>query len=497
MSLTIDSSSRITGLASGLETDSIVEGLMATYQTRLDKQTQKTTKLEWTADAYREINTLIKNFRSKYLSVLSDTNLMSESAYGNYSVSMASTVSAVSVSASSSAAAGTYTIDSITQLAEAAQQSSSNVFTGTKYLSDTTLGSLELTNKFEFGENGELSFSINDKTFSFTKDTTVADLMKTVNSSGAGVTMRFSSLTKGFSITSNTTGSDSGFTIENLSGNAFAAENSATGIAQGTYSGKDAICTIEGVDVTQSTNSFTYDGITYTLNEKSDTPIKFSVDADYQKTVDNIVEFVDAYNELVSSLQSKVSEKVYYKYDPLTDDQKDEMEDDEIEKWEDYAKSGVLHNDSYVNSLLTTLRSSFYTAVEGTGKSLCDIGLTTGTYSDGAEITVDEDKLLAALKKDPEAVESMFVQTSKTDDFSGEGLMVRISEALLTYTQDTTDVALDSLDEQIAKSEDREDTLKETMDDKEEKLWAKFSEMEAALSKLNSMSTWLSSLFTT
>ncbi len=496
MSLTIDNSSRVSGLASGLETDTIVEGLISTYQTKVDKQAQNTTKLEWKADAYREINSLIKNFRSKYLSVLSDKNMMSGSSYGDLSVSMLTATSAVSVTAASSAVTGTYTIDSITQLAAAATTSSASVFTGASYSSGTALSALSLANAFTFGENDELSFSINNVTFTFSKDTTIGDMMKTINnSSEANVTMRYSSLTKGFSITSDTTGSASEVRIVNITGNAFSPENSALGIAEGVYAGQDAICSIGGVAVTQPTNTFAYDGITYTLSGTSATPIQFSVSKDYQSTVDSIVSFVDAYNKLVEELQTKLKEKVYSDYPPLTDAQKDEMSEEEIEKWEEKAKSGTLHNDSYISSLLTSLRSSFYTKVEGTGMNLADIGLTTGTYSDGAKITVDKDKLLAALKENPDKVKSLFVQTSSSDSFSEKGVMVRISDALLNYTKQTTNVALDNLEKQISASEDKEDELQERMEEKEEALWAKFSAMETALSKLNSMSSWLSSLF--
>ncbi len=501
-SLTIDSSSRVSGLASGLDTESIVKGLMSSYQTMLDKQSQQTQKLEWKADAYREINTLVKNFRSKYLSVLSDTNMMSGSAYSSYAVNMLTSTTAVSVSASTSATACSMTIDSITQLATAPTISSKNVFTGTSYSSSATLDDLELANEFEFDDDGNLSFSINGESFTFSKDTTLSAMMKEINSSAAGVTMRYSSLSKGFSITSDKTGSASTINIVNLTGNAFASENSALGIPQDTYKGTDAVCTINGIEVTQSTNSFSYDGITYTLNstyntEKDPTEsISFSVTQDYQSTVDSIVSFIDAYNELIGALQSKSSEEVYYNYEPLTDAQKEEMSADEITNWENYSKSGVLHNDSYISSLLTTLRSSFYTTVDGTGMSLSNIGLTTGIYSDGAKITVDKDKLLAALKNDPQNVKNIFTQSSSTDDFKGDGLMVRVSDALLNYTKTTTDVALDNLDSSISDAEDKSDRITEQMQEKEEALWARFSEMETALTKLNSISSWLSTLFT-
>lgn len=495
MSLTINNSTRISGLASGLETDTIVEGLLAQYQQKLDRQSQKTTKLEWTAEAYRGINTLIKNFREQYLSALSATNMMTGTAYSDFKVNMLTENGAVSITASPYAVAGEYTIESIDQLAAAASIESREVFTGAKYDSETTLSKLELANKFEFDENGELSFSVNGKTFTFNKDTTVSEMMRQVNNSGAGVTMRFSTLKKGFSLTGDKTGSQSEIKIVNLKGNAFSAEDGALGISEGVYNGKDAICTIEGMPVTQSTNSFSYDGITYNLTAESDTPIKFSVEQDYEKTVDSIVKFVDAYNELVEALQSKVSEKVYTKYTPLTDAQRKEMKEDEIANWEKYAKSGTLHNDSYVTSLLSELRGAFYANTEGLSKSLYDIGLTTGTWQEGAKIKVDKEKLLESLKEDPQTVKQIFVQTADEGGYSEKGLMLRISDALLTYTKNSTDIALDSLEDRITESKDAVTSLTQKMEDKETDLWKKFSVMEAALSKLNSLSSWLASLF--
>ena len=163
MSFSINSSNRVTGFASGLETEEIIKGMMTIYQAKLDKQTQQTTKLEWKADAYREINTLIKNFREKYLSMLSDAKMMSSASYRSMKVSVPDSVDAVSISASSSAVAGTYTINEITELATAPKVSSSDVFAGDKYLSDTTLENLELQNKFQFVDD-KISFKINNQT---------------------------------------------------------------------------------------------------------------------------------------------------------------------------------------------------------------------------------------------------------------------------------------------------------------------------------------------
>jgi flagellar hook-associated protein 2 len=68
---------RVTGMASGLDIDEIVKNMMQVDQSRLDRQNRTTTKLQWKADALREVNSLIKAFREANLSVLSpDTNMM-------------------------------------------------------------------------------------------------------------------------------------------------------------------------------------------------------------------------------------------------------------------------------------------------------------------------------------------------------------------------------------------------------------------------------------
>ncbi|MGI6151292.1 MAG: flagellar filament capping protein FliD [Christensenellales bacterium] len=493
MSLTINNSNKIPGLASGLETDAIIQGLLKQYQAKVDKQSQKTTKLEWTAEAYREINAQIKNFRSQYLSVLSDTNMMTGAAYSNFSVNMLTPNGAASVTVSSSAVAGEYTINSIQQIATAASVESKAVFIGEKYDSDSKLSELQLATALEFDENGEISFSINGETFTFDEDTTISEMMRKVNNAGVGVIMRFSSLKSGFSLTADKTGSQSEIHIVNLKGNAFSTEDSALGIAEGIYKGQDAICTIEGIVVTQSTNSFSFDGITYNLTAKTDTPIKFRVEQDYETTADNIIKFIDAYNELIDKLQGKVSEKVYRNFAPLTDAQRKEMKEDEIAKWEERAKSGMLHNAPYIRSLLSELRSAFSSKPEGLSKGPYDIGLTTGTWQEGGKIKVNREKLVAALKEDPETVKQLFVQTGQEGE---AGLMIRISDSLLAYTKSSTDIALDSLEDRISQSKNAVKTLTQRMEEKEKDLWKKYSAMEAALSRLNGLYNWLSTLFT-
>ena len=509
MAISTVSTNRVTGLASGMDTDSVVKSMLATYQARLDKQNQTTTKMQWRADALRSVNSLIKTFRESNMSGLNAaSNMLTSAAYSAFDVTMLTTTSAVTVTAGASATEGKVTINSITHLAEAAKLSSEDVFTNEINM-NTALKDLGFKTELDFEPNGdvnEVKFSINGVDFTFTDDTLLNDMVSQINASDAGVKISYSSLKDGFTITSKTTGSASEIKIENKAGNMFSYVDEegntvagAIGIEAQTKKGVDAELKIDGYDVVKSSNTFTIDGITYTLNNESETAISFNVTRNVDAVVDKISKFVDSYNELIGKLQDMVGEDVYRTYTPLTDAQKEEMSDSDIEKWEEKAKSGLLHSDAGIEGLLTTVRKAMYTVVEGTGMKLSDIGLSTGAYTDGAKITLDKTKLKTALETNPDAVTSLFIKTSNSTDantkFNGSGFMARLSSSLLSYTTQATNVSLSQLEDNISDSKDMVDTLEEKMSAKSDALYLKFSAMEAALAKLNSQSSWLSQMF--
>lgn len=489
---------RLSGMSSGLDTDSIVKSLLEVDQLKVDKQFKLTKKLEWTGDAYRSVNTTIKNFRSQYMSVLnSASNMYSASTYQAFSVNMETSTSAVSITAGSTATEGAMTINKITQLAEAAKASGAQMdINGT---ASSTL--LEAFGEDIFDEEGNISFSINGEEFSFGSDTTVYSMMNTVNSnSDAGVTMSYSSLKKAFTISGKTTGTGNTIEIENISGSAFAqvADDAAFKIAEGAYTGKNAKLQIEGVDVEQSSNSFTIDGITYSLKSQSTSAVNFSVERDTDAVYDKIVAFVDAYNTLIEDLQSKLDEEVYSDYEPLTDTEREDLSESQQEKWDEKSKSGLLHNDNGIRGLLQTMRSAFYQTVADTGKSASSIGLETGTYATTGKIVINEDKLRKAINSNPDEVAKIFTNASTATDSSTKtaesGLVARLSSALNGYVSSNVESTLTSNAEAISDANDTLDDLEDWLSNNEEKYWSKFTAMETALSKLNSQTSWISSL---
>lgn len=105
----------IAGLVSGLDTESIVQSMTLSTRTKIAKQEASVTKLQWKQASYRNVTKALKEFQSKYLDVLSSTNMRSSSMYSTVKASTAST--AVSVSATGNATAGSITVNSISKLA--------------------------------------------------------------------------------------------------------------------------------------------------------------------------------------------------------------------------------------------------------------------------------------------------------------------------------------------------------------------------------------------
>ena len=121
---TVNGTTRVTGLSSGLDVDSIVkQSMTAEKAKKLNKLEQKEQKVEWTQTAYRDITSDIQTFSSKYFDVTSSSSLLSSSNYLKYTV--ASDDSAVTATyTSATTAAGNHTIQ-VDQLATAATLASS------------------------------------------------------------------------------------------------------------------------------------------------------------------------------------------------------------------------------------------------------------------------------------------------------------------------------------------------------------------------------------
>ncbi len=383
------------------------------------------------------------------------------------------------------------------------------------------------------GVGEDIKFTINGIAFGFnSKETSINKILDTINSNtDLKVIMKYDFTSNSFKLQSKGSGVTDKLTVVDTNGNLMGSLLGSTLSDTGT----DAEVQIEGMDlIVRSSNVFSYDGLNFTIKKDyseadhvSD-PIKATVNSDTTKTYDFIKGFVEKYNELVGKLNSKINEKVNKDYTPLTDEQKASMSDDQVEKWEEKAKSGILKNDSILTSTLSKLRSALYDSIAGVGISLSSIGITTSSdYGNGGKLEIDERKLKEALANKPDEVARLFTANSdksyydvlnnsmnKAERYKETGIAQRFGDIIQDAIRTNTDINgyKGSLLEKAGIVDDRSETtnqiykeissfdkqikeMNSKLADKENALYAKFTAMETALSRMNSQSAWLTQQF--
>ncbi|MDS1029517.1 flagellar hook-associated protein 2 [Bacillota bacterium LX-D] len=503
-SLTSSSSSRIVGLASGMDIDQMVSDLMKAARKPLDKLYQEKTLKEWKKEDYRTMNTQLLALRTEASNMrLQGTYLARKASSSDESV--------VTATSANNATTATYSIK-ITNLA-----------TSTIVQSSSDISNIDPTKKISeiFTDvTGEFSFSINGQEF------TVDPANKTLNSflneissnSKAGVTAFFASsgTNQGkIVLMSKSTGSTSSINLVD-STNSFLTGKLGLNT---TTPGSDATVTINGIETKQSSNIFTINGTTFTLKGKLDTVSTVSVVQDSDAIYNSIKSFVDKYNDVIDKLNTEVREKRYRDYAPLTSEQKEDMKDEEIKLWEEKAKSGMLRSDPILTNCINKMRFNWSQTVSFTGvnadyNQMSEFGINTGSYVDedgnvtlGEEgkLIIDEAKLKKAINEHPQEVIDFFTKTSDTDNESEMGVAQRLYRTLNTAINDIIDQAgisnsLSQYDNSyLAKAiedlDERIDAKTESLNDLEDYYYSKFTAMETAIQKYNTQSAWLSQQF--
>ena len=393
----------------------------------------------------------------------------------------------------------------------------------------------KFANDLTFDASDKLVFTINSKTFTFDKTTTLASMMSTINSDAtANVNIQYDEVTDKFKMTAKQLGAGDNIIISQTGGNFF-TQGATPGAAKIDLAntvalldqGSDADVTIDGQSIIRSSNTFTLNGLTYTLLKAHTTPATevetVSLTADVNGAYDNIKKFVDKYNEVIDTINNKLSEKYERSYQPLTSEQKESMSEEDIKAWEAKAKTGLLRNDGMLQKIVQDMRKALYEAVDG--KTLSSIGITTGAYQDKGRLIIDEAKLKKAIADSPDTVMNLFSKKStstssninltsgqRTQRFEEEGLAYRLSDIIEDNIRTIRDsngrkgLLLEKagiegdaseftnlLYKEISDYDEKLDELNYKLVQKENKYYERFAALESALSKMNSQSSWFSS----
>lgn len=162
---------RITGLVSGMDTDTTVKKLIELEQTKVDKAEQEKQYLEWQKEDYREVANLLRGFQDEFFDVLnSDTYMMSSNTFsmfsGSASVAGVSS-SAVSIKTSATSIQGSFTINNVANLATKDKYESSSEILGN--IISTDMSDFTLPNA-AYDANKQLSFTLDGVTKTITLD---------------------------------------------------------------------------------------------------------------------------------------------------------------------------------------------------------------------------------------------------------------------------------------------------------------------------------------
>ena len=562
---------------SGLDIESLVKMGMMNKQSQYDKMYQNEMKQEWLKEAYVGVYDSMKTFKNNMTDFKLQSNMSAMKATTTnedvVSVTANGAAAAMSHKVSVSRVASNayimtgmdYTDVDNPKPAEITFANSANP--GKNYLMDVMYSNVvtetNADGTYSYKLNGSStsvngsdvaikltlkdSSASNAKTYEVTltyddiiqDKKTLSDLASAINNSGANIQAGFDTANGSFSMYNKTSGekniigitagnSDTATLLNNLHLASYNAQNNTLGselsFTNGTAveaaKGTNAQATIDGKTYDLETNKITVAGVTYNFNNVSEvgktTTVNVSQDTD--TIVDNVKKFVDMYNTLLDSLNDKLSEERYSDYKPLTKEQEAEMTEEQIKKWNEKAKSGLLYHNNEVRNLVSDMREALYTpvdAVDSKYNSLSAIGITTTTTK--GHVTLDEDKLRKALTEDPDCVYQLFASDQdssyiagstntnkltayeKKDDYKNTGIANRLYNAMTENMGIFEDYAGTSkatddqsyLGKLITNMQTKMTSFQTLMKSYENKLYDKYDAMEVALSKLGTQLSYI------
>ena len=601
----------MSGLISGLDTESLVKSMAANTKNRLNTKKQKLQTLQWKQEAYRSSISKISEFQKKFLDWGSDTSIKANSVMNKFKAE--STNDKLAVSASASATPATYYVSAATSASAAQITSSGSIstdrialdfsnnvdgkeytvqmtyngttrdvtFTGSTDEDTAKANFLEAANEtfkdiktddqgFEFMDgtstlvfnnandgirhtfsikyNSEavglsntvgstmgtttklgdaafntaldddalFEFTINGEKFTFEKSNTIGDVINTINKADIGVKATYSTMTQSFKLESTETGTAGKLNIEQTRGNLLnSLFNSSDDFTKKDAYGKNGTITISTdgenyTTYTSASNEYSFDGTTFNIAKLGNfdssvegvDEITVTTEKDTSSIKETVIKFIDAYNQLLDDVYGEIQTSRPKKngsyYDPLTDEQEEEMKSDEIEKWNNEAKKGLLYQDNYLSTFVSSIRGAMSSA-KVDGFTLYDLGISLASdWKSNGKLVVDEDKLENAINTYGDKVTSFFVDSDKG---LAATLNNEIDRAISTKDkkvgylsgiagiENTTTEKDNALYSQISNMQTLINNLQTRYENEMERYWKQFTTLETYMSNMQSQSS--------
>ena len=346
---------RMTGMVSGLDTDSIVKELVSAYSTKKEKYEKEQTKLGWKQEIWKSLNKEVNSFYK------SAGNLRFDSGYNTKKTTSSDSTKAT-VSAGGNATVGTQKLHVLSTAqsgyltgAEIKTTANEKVTTSTK-LSDLGVTADEIT--FNVGPANN-SASGTTKQIKVGKDSTISDVVNQLKD--AGLNANFDAGNRRFYLSSSDSGyaTDFNITADSSDTNSTTLLNAlGLGKTAKKIDGSDAVIVLNGVKYTSTTNNFSVNGLSISVNGVTDKvddlehvdvdalddskAVSISTTTDTQGIYDKIKDFLTSYNNIINKMTKLYNADSAKNYEPLTDDEKSQMSDSEVEKWETKIKDSLL-----------------------------------------------------------------------------------------------------------------------------------------------------------
>lgn len=523
---------RLSGLMSGMDTESIVQQLVEARSNKVTKVKNSQTKLGWKQEIWKGLNSKLKTLQSKL------QDLRFSSGYAK-KATKSSNESAVSVLTGDGAVEGVQELE-IHQMAKTAYMTGGKVsfkegISGAAVSTDTIMGNLM---NFDGDETKSFKVTVGSGDdakvtgIDVTSSTTVSEVLSQLKN--AGLNANFDTTQKRFYISAKESGaagnfeftsakkvlvgtgeegeelkweyedapdngvlSALGLTVEKV----VDGENETSGLGgvATMIKGQDAKITLNGVDYTNTHNTFEVNGLTITAHSKTNgEKITLTTQRDTDGIYNMIKDFFKSYNEIINEMDKLYNGESAKGYEPLSDEEKSNMSESEIEKYEQKIKDSLLRRDSGLGTVSSAIKKVMMSGFSVNGKTLylANFGIETASYfnatdnernayhicgdADDVDFSAKQDKLKSMIASDPDTVISFFSQLTQSlyTEMNNQSKAVEGYRSFGSFYDDKK--MKSDYDDFKSKIKDEEKKLA----DYEDKWYAKFAAMETAMAKM-------------
>lgn len=510
---------RLSGMISGMDTESLISQLMEARKTKVTKVKKQQMKQNVKQDAWKDLNSKLKNLQSKYVSTMRFSG-----AYAKKTTKVSDS-SVASVITGEGATNGVQELE-VKDLAKTAYLTGGEVTTASgekgNFNALTKMSDLGINNNGTF----KLTVGGESKNITFGADSTISDVLNQFKD--AGLNASFDEKNQRFFISAKNSGEASDFKLEATGGNSTKALSAlglmtdevktemqskfnvtVKGNSANKVDGQDAEIKLNGATFKSSSNTFEINGLTITANNKTTNgPVTLSTQTDTDGIYDMVKSFLKEYNTVINEIDKLYNAASAKGYEPLTSEEKDAMSDSEVEEWEKKVKDSILRRDENVGSIGDALKAAMSGGISVGGKQmyLSDFGINTLGYfnspdneknayhidgdPDDGNTSGNADKLKAMIASDPDSTIKFFMGLSQ----NLYGKMSDLSKSVDGYRSFGS-----FYDDKKMKSDYDSYTSKITemeqkLNDYEDKWYKKFAKMESAMAKMQAKTNALGGL---